>query len=116
MTADPGSTLPAPMDSQMVRASRLRRLRDRLAAVGYRSAATSGAISGAGFGLLMGIATWIDAWLPRLQPRATSTNPRGVLLACIIFAIGGALLALAATAVLRGWTRWRLVRLRRPAD
>jgi hypothetical protein len=101
------------MDRQMARGSTLRRLRDHLVKITYRTAAITGSVWGAGVGLLTGLSTRIDGWLPRLQPR-TSMGPREVLLLCLIDAIIGAILALVGTALLRGWTRWRVTRVGRP--
>src|SRR6266550_1784578 len=114
MTPLPNSALPPRMDRQMARGSVLQRLRNRLVKITYRAAAITGSVWGAAVGLLTGLSTWIDAWLPQLQPR-TSMAPGAVLLLCVVDAIVGAFMALVGTALLRGWTRWRVARVGRPA-
>jgi hypothetical protein len=104
------STVPPPMDRQTARASRLRRLEERLNRLRYPDAARTGAM----FGVAVAIAPWIASWVPGLQP-VERAGFQQLLIGCALGGAITALLAVAGVAVLRAWTRWRAVNLRRRA-
>ncbi|MCA1600728.1 MAG: hypothetical protein LC776_03440 [Acidobacteria bacterium] len=94
----------------MARASRLRRLEERLDKLRYTEAASAGAVSG----IALGIAQWISNWLPGLQPHARG-GLEDLLIGCVVGAAIIALIAVAGLALLRAWTRWRVASFRRRA-
>lgn len=110
MTSPRDRALPPSMERQMARGSRLRRLEERIGRLRYRSALSAGGV----FGLTVALMSLLGNWLPALQP----SRPIGVrwgIISIALYVAWGMVLALAATGLLRAWTRWRARALRRRA-
>jgi hypothetical protein len=95
------------MERQVARGTRLRRLAERISGLRYSTAASAGGV----LGLTVALMSLLDNWLPALQP-SPRVSLRWVLITSVFYIAWGIFLALAATGLLRAWTRWRAVRLR----